>query len=113
MAPCWRCSCSVFYSRSISGTAAITGLLLGMLCNALCWLYLPDLSWLWWNPIGFAVAVIAAGACQGLMAGGLPPASHEGVTEATDLLSLAPSQRRWSGLLVLWSFVLLAALSVL
>ena len=85
-----------FCSRSISGTGAITGLLLGMLCNGLCWLYLTELSWLWWNPIGFAVAVIAAGACQRLMPGRLPSASHEGVTDATDLPSLAPSQRRWS-----------------
>ena len=102
-----------FYSRSISGTGAITGLLLGMLCNGLCWLYLPDLSWLWWNPIGFAVAVIAASACQRLMPGRQPPARHEGDTDATDLPSLAPSQRRWSGLLALWFFVLLAALAVL
>ena len=42
-----------FLTRKTAGWQAVTGLLLGMTGNALLWLYLPQVSWLWWNVIGF------------------------------------------------------------
>lgn len=49
-----------FFVRRVAGTAAIAGLLAGILFNSWCWLTLPEVSWLWWNPMGFAVAVLSA-----------------------------------------------------
>lgn len=41
-----------------NGHGAIAGLISGFLFNVLCWLYLPDVSWLWWNVFGFAVCFV-------------------------------------------------------
>lgn len=49
-----------FLTRFVGGNQVITGLLLGIAVNALCWLYLPNLSWLWWNVIGFFVSFAVA-----------------------------------------------------
>ena len=35
---------------------AISGLLVGLLGNALLWKFAPEVSWLWWNVFGFVVA---------------------------------------------------------
>ena len=45
-----------FFVRKVNGTLAIVGLLAGILFNGLCWLALRGISWLWWNPMGFAVS---------------------------------------------------------
>ncbi len=39
---------------------ANTGLILGFTVNLLLWLFAPNISWLWWNLIGFAVTWIIA-----------------------------------------------------
>jgi SSS family transporter len=44
-----------FFVRRVGGTLAVIGLLSGILLNAYCWIALPTISWLWWNPLGFAV----------------------------------------------------------
>jgi SSS family transporter len=33
--------------------AAITGLITGVVLNLILWLFVPSVSWLWWNAIGF------------------------------------------------------------
>ena len=38
-----------------TGIGAISGLLLGIAVNVCLWLFVPSVSWLWWNVIGFAV----------------------------------------------------------
>ncbi|TGD73346.1 sodium:solute symporter [Mangrovimicrobium sediminis] len=43
--------------------AAIAGFVGGLLANLLTWLFLPQVSWLWWNLLGFA-----AGWCVALLA---------------------------------------------
>jgi SSS family solute:Na+ symporter len=40
-------------TRAATGTSAIVGLIVGIAINAYCWLYLPQVSWLWWNVFGF------------------------------------------------------------
>ena len=35
---------------------AISGLISGLICNALLWKFTPEVSWLWWNVFGFFVA---------------------------------------------------------
>lgn len=42
-------------TRKTNGPAACLGLVLGFVCNLLCWLFLPSVSWLWWNVFGFVV----------------------------------------------------------
>ncbi len=37
------------------GSGAILGLFLGIAVNACFWLFVPSVSWLWWNVIGFVV----------------------------------------------------------
>ncbi|HEY3054616.1 MAG TPA: sodium:solute symporter [Thermoanaerobaculia bacterium] len=48
-----------FYSKSVSGTAAFTGALLGESAVALCAAF-TNMAWLWWNVIGCVVGVVAA-----------------------------------------------------
>lgn len=43
-------------SRRINGQGAFAGLIAGFIGNLLLWKYAPDISWLWWNVIGFFVA---------------------------------------------------------
>jgi len=47
-----------FFVRRVQGWLTIPGLLAGMLFNGWCWVALPELSWLWWNPLGFVVAFV-------------------------------------------------------
>ena len=49
-----------FVARRVQGPHAIAGLLSGIAVNGACWLFLADISWLWWNVIGFAVTVVVA-----------------------------------------------------
>ncbi|MBU1628212.1 hypothetical protein KKB18_12665, partial [bacterium] len=46
--------------KRVNSKNVITGLILGVLTNISLWLLAPKVSWLWWNPIGFFVAVITA-----------------------------------------------------
>lgn len=42
-------------TRRANGPGAIAGLLGGFGFNLWCWVYLPAVSWLWWNVFGFLV----------------------------------------------------------
>ncbi|WP_066964698.1 sodium:solute symporter [Microbulbifer sp. Q7] len=64
-----------FLTRRVRGPQAIAGLLAGIGTNGLCWLFLPDVSWLWWNVIGFAVTTIVAWMLTGLSVVGRAVAS--------------------------------------
>jgi SSS family solute:Na+ symporter len=43
-------------TRRVNGQGAIGGLFVGFVLNLLLWNYVPKISWLWWNVIGFFVA---------------------------------------------------------
>ncbi len=47
-------------TRWASGPGVIAGLVGGLLFNAAFWLFLPQVSWLWWNLFGFIAAVVIA-----------------------------------------------------
>jgi SSS family transporter len=47
-------------SRRINGQGAVLGLIAGCCCNLWLWKYAPNVSWLWWNVIGFIAACAAA-----------------------------------------------------
>lgn len=46
-------------TRRINGQGALLGLIVGFSGNLWLWRYAPDISWLWWNVIGFFVAYAA------------------------------------------------------
>lgn len=48
------------------GQGAIVGLILGIVVNCCFWLFVPSVSWLWWNVIGF-LTTFAAGYCWSLL----------------------------------------------
>jgi SSS family solute:Na+ symporter len=45
---------------SLGQAAAIAGFLAGLLANLATWAWLPQVSWLWWNVIGFTAAWVVA-----------------------------------------------------
>ena len=53
-------------SARVNGPGAIFGLVIGFFGNLCLWKFAPDISWLWWNVIGFFVAY-ASGYVMSLM----------------------------------------------
>jgi len=47
----------IIYSKAKPGPA-ITGLIAGVSMNLFLWLFVPSISWLWWNAFGFLLAVL-------------------------------------------------------
>ncbi|VUD40921.1 Sodium/glucose cotransporter [Thalassocella blandensis] len=45
------------FSRRCESVGAVAGLLMGFCSNVVLWIFAPEVSWLWWNVSGFAVAV--------------------------------------------------------
>jgi SSS family solute:Na+ symporter len=46
--------------KRVEGRGAVSGLLAGFVANVGLWKFAPGVSWLWWNPAGFAVAALVA-----------------------------------------------------
>ena len=46
-------------TSTCTGHGAKFGLLTGFLLNLFCWMFVPELSWLWWNVFGFLATVIS------------------------------------------------------
>ena len=44
-------------TKKINGNSACVGIISGFLFNLYCWVYLVNVSWLWWNAIGFVVTL--------------------------------------------------------
>ena len=45
------------FNKKINGNSACIGIICGFLFNLYCWVYLVNVSWLWWNAIGFVVTL--------------------------------------------------------
>ncbi len=43
-------------SRRINSQGAVSGFMTGFVVNLLLWKFVPEVSWLWWNVIGFFIA---------------------------------------------------------
>lgn len=50
--------CTAVFFPAVGQRAAVMGFCTGLTTNLAAWLFLPYLSWLWWNPLGFAVALM-------------------------------------------------------
>lgn len=72
-------------TRRSNGTGARAGLLAGFTLNLLCWQFLPQLSWLWWNVFGLAATVLVG---YGV--------SRAGALPAQDLSELVWSRARYA-----------------
>lgn len=75
---------------AVGGRGAMLGLGVGVGINLWLWLAVPSISWLWWNPIGFAVAT--------------------GTALISDRATLRWPRMRWAGghaILLLGAFVLM------
>ena len=42
-------------TKKATGPGAITGLVLGFITNTIFWIYVPSVSWPWWNMIGCVI----------------------------------------------------------
>jgi len=49
-----------FTTRFVAGIPAILGLFVGVGLNIYLWLYVPSVSWLWWNVFGLVAALVVA-----------------------------------------------------
>jgi len=99
-------------SHKIAGWSVCLGLLAGIIVNAFCWRLLPELSWLWWNPLGFFVTVAVASIS-------LFVHSHsENVVHLATAKAVLQNDAKlpWfalGGLMLIWFFALLAILLVM
>ncbi len=59
--------CIAVFRPGFGQAGAIVGFCLGLAANLMTWLVLPQVSWLWWNVIGFAVAMSGAAILAGVM----------------------------------------------
>ena len=104
-----------FFSSRVSGNSAIAGLVTGMGVNALCWLTLPSLSWLWWNPLGCTVTATVAlmiTALAGTSTHGPDAIAGPSLGKEGDPHSNPALWRRWSLGLAAWFALLLVTLSL-
>ena len=79
------------YCPSLQQRAAIAGFLGGLCGNGLVWAFLPDVSWLWWNVIGFWVCWLIAltvAALRGVKPHWRPEKVYLPATQARQLLAM-------------------------
>ncbi|NQX87298.1 MAG: sodium/solute symporter [Halioglobus sp.] len=101
-------------TRRTVGWHAISGLLLGVSSNALLWLYLPQVSWLWWNVIGFAVCFVTGVVLARLIAGegATDRYTQEGLIRHYLATQAKHNWYRRSAWLLVWSCLLLLIMLV-
>ncbi len=102
-------------TRRVGGIHAIAGLLLGIAGNGFCWVYLPEVSWLWWNVFGFFVTFFVAYLLSIAAGSAKRPDAAEDLYESGIRRVLAEEARvnwyRRSAWLALWFAFLLVVLA--
>jgi SSS family transporter len=81
-------------SRRVNGQGALLGLIVGFSGNLWLWRYAPDISWLWWNVIGFLVT-FAAGYVMSLVFPAPEAARLSGTLYRRDERPEKDSRRNW------------------
>ena len=106
-----------FFVERVNGPLATFGLLLGIAVNGVLWIAAPSVSWLWWNPIGFAAAFLIPVVISFLatdMRNSVSPATGMNFGSAGALANTATvNWRLRSVFLVLWCGLLCVGLAVL
>lgn len=103
-----------------NATGAISGLIAGFLLNLGCWLFLPSVSWLWWNCFGFVLCVVAGYGISLWRAAATNNKQEKPVVDASEMLLYSRDSnvhwQRWRWkyvLLIIWFFILIISLLVL
>ncbi len=101
-----------------SGTGAITGLLAGIAVNASFWLYVPSVSWLWWNVMGFFVTFVMGWCISVITASGRSAGAIQSSTQESSVQEYLATEatvdwKKRSVVLFVWFIGLLALLWVL
>ena len=101
-----------------SGSGAITGLLAGIVVNASFWLYVPSVSWLWWNVIGFFVTFVMGWCISVITASGRSAGAIQSSTQESSVQEYLATEatvdwKNRSVVLFVWFIGLLALLWVL
>ena len=106
-----------FFVERVTGPLATLGLLLGIAVNGVLWIAAPSVSWLWWNPIGFAAAFLIPVVISFLatdMRNSVSPATGMNFGSAGALANTATvNWRLRSVFLVLWCGLLCGGLAML
>jgi len=96
-------------TRSATSIGAISGLFAGILVNVLCWLFFPDISWLWWNVLGCLIAFIVGILISFVYGKGAPVSDYRvrcSLGELKDRLQQG-QEKRWCFVLVLFFLAML------
>ena len=96
-------------TKRANSAGAITGLLAGFLGNAYLWVFQPDVSWLWWNAIGFFVG-FGVGYLVSL-AGSPPTQSLDGLIYYRGVANTFDYERNWPfnyTLMAIYTFIMIA-----
>ena len=83
-----------------SAVAANLGLFAGLGLNISCWIFAPDLFWMWWNFIGLTVTVVVALAVTAVLAPGEAVTSTPSFPDEDRLTGTARNRRTAVALVV-------------
>lgn len=83
------------FTRRTRDAHALVGALAGVLGNLALWQG-TGVSWLWWNPIGCGVTVLAALVASYLISGGEPPQPLEGLVYEAGVEARFECKRNWN-----------------
>ena len=98
------------FTRKVRGAFAIGGLSTGLAVNVVLWIGFPQVSWLWWNAIGFFVAFGTG--LVGCATGGSGSASTSSLSDSKNQWrSYLLDHRPWILALATWFIVLLMFLA--
>ncbi|GGA73840.1 sodium:solute symporter [Neiella marina] len=88
------------FAPSVGATATLIGFIVGLAANIIVWLWLPSVSWLWWNLTGLAssslIALISA------------KASHRAITWQP--ISMSLSTWKWQSLVSMTVLIFLTTI---
>ncbi len=102
-------------TRRANQRGVLTGLVLGFAGNLLLWRYVPSVSWLWWNVIGFAVTLAVGYGFSRVSPGGAKEPGSEVLADLSDP-EFRAQFKTWipkAGMLVLYFGFMLWLLSVI
>lgn len=89
-----------FFTHQCRSLSVNIGLILGFLSNLLLWVYAPNISWLWWNVIGFVVTWCSALVASIAFDSMLP--THAEESNNVERLWLSRNSRTFCMILIAW-----------
>lgn len=93
-----------FYFKKVSGRSANWGLIAGITCNLILWLYFPNVFWFWWNAIGACVTFLVSITMTCLLEFKVP--------DSKQLITIKPQFLTMKTLILIAFFVFILAFSL-